>query len=351
MKIASIFSILFITFTSHHVFAWGDMGHKITAAIAEQTVSAKTKDFIRGILGVEPFANAAVWPDLSRDDARFAKRNGGNNDFGPYHFCEIPTGHDYKSNPHKSEKDAYGAIVNSQKILTGKYSREEKILALRYLIHVVGDVHQPLHVGNGFDLGANACQIKWRNSQMNLHSFWDDEMVRHVGYTYAKETVNKKPAKYLNDYLNVLKKKYPESFTLAAKEKQSTGSAGVEKWLMESQNIRESGVYPDNPDTMKDVKKGEEHKYRPYCDWFIDQEKGVKAPGSKIDFNKLPTLDAANYADKFVPVIEGQWLKGGLRLAKVLDEIADAALKAGADSIDESKEAEIIKNVQDALKN
>lgn len=342
--------LIFISslFVSQNVFAWGDLGHKLVANIAEQTVNAKTKDFIRGVLGVEPLANAAVWPDLSRDDARFAKRNGGHNDFGSYHFCEIETGHDYKSTPHKAEKDAYGAILNSQKVLVGKASREEKMIALRYLIHVVGDIHQPLHVGNGFDLGGNACQVKWKNYQLNLHSFWDDELVKYVGETYA--TDGKKPAKYLNDYINVLKKKYPDSFSASAKNKESTGAAALEKWLLESQSIRESGIYPDKPEDMKDVKKGEEHKFRPYCDWFVDQDKGVKGPGSKIDFNKLPTLDKA-YADKFVPVVEAQWLKGGLRLAKILDEVADAALKGGANSIDESQETQILKSVQEALKN
>ncbi len=326
------------------------MGHQIVANIAEQTVNSKTKDFIRGVLGVEPMANAAVWPDLVRDDSRFAKRGSPVNDFSPYHFCSLETGHDYKSNPRKAEKDAYGAILNSQKILIGRHSREEKMIALRYLIHLVGDIHQPLHVGNGFDMGGNACQIKWKNGQMNLHSFWDSSLVNYVGETYADAGHTKKPAKFLNDYISVLKKKYPESFTASAKDKQGSGSGAVEKWLEESQAIREGGVYPDKSEDMKDVKKGEEYKSRPYCDWYADQDKGIKGQGSRIDFNRIPVIDKS-YADKYAPVIESQLLKGGLRLGKILDEVADSALRSGADGISDSEETEILKKVQNVLKN
>lgn len=346
MKNLILISSLFV---SQNVFAWGDMGHQIVANVAEQTINSKTKDFIRGVLGVEPMANAAIWPDLVRDDHRFAKRGSPVNDFSPYHFCSVETGHDYKSSPRRPEKDAYSAIMNSQKVLVGRASREEKMIALRYLVHLVGDIHQPLHVGNGFDMGGNACQIKWKNGQINLHSFWDSTLVTYVGETYANEGHSKRPAKFLNDYINVLKKKYPGSFTAGEKEKQSAGSNGVEKWLQESQAIREGGVYPDKAEDMKNTKKGEEYKSRPYCDWYAEQDKGVKGPGSRIDFNRLPNLDKS-YADKYAPVVESQLLKGGLRLAKILDEVADSALRSGADSIDDSEETEILKKVQNALK-
>ena len=73
------------------------------------------------------------------------------------------------------------------------------MIALRYLAHVMGDITMPFHVGNGYDRGANGCQIAWQRSatatpsKTNLHSFWDDALVLYLGTTYADQATGKRP--------------------------------------------------------------------------------------------------------------------------------------------------------------
>lgn len=349
-------------------FSWGDMGHQIVGEVADQTVNPSTREFLRSVLGIEPLSVSAIWPDHVRDSSDFghkdpdpAKRDEDSHDFGNFHFCEIATGYDYKTNPVRAAKDCHGAVVNAVELLkdtTGKYKREEKMLALRYMIHVMGDIHQPLHVGNGHDLGGNACQVAWKKTAngtatpMNLHSFWDDVLVQYLGESYADSAATpKRPAaRYLGQYMENLKRRYPTWFTNQSKMDNSKGD--VDQWLLESQALRENGLYPDDPSQMAGVPKGEEYKNRPYCDWFVDQNKGVKGPGSSIDKSKIPVLDKT-YADRFAPLIETQMIKGGLRLAATLDQIADEVSKTRKNStpIDDAAKDAILKSVQDALRN
>lgn len=358
---------LSVFLASPQAFSWSDMGHQIVGAIAEETIEPQTKDFVRGILGVEALSVAAIWPDHERDDSRFGhkeadpdKRDADNHDFASYHFCEIPTGYNYQNKPNKDVKDCHGAITNAVKILkdtSDSTSREEKMIALRYLVHVVGDVHQPLHVGNGHDLGANACQIQWKKSaahpiRLNLHSFWDNDMVQYVGQSFAKDPGNpsKRPALYLGDYMTNMKRIYPQWF--GENGKQLYGKADLDQWLLESQQIRESGLYPDNLTQVPPSKPGEEYKNRPYCDWYVDQDRGIKGPGSKIDPTKIPVLDP-KYAEQFRETVQMQLLKGGLRLAATLDQIAKEVANSGKPyhSIDDGTQEMILKKIQDSFRN
>lgn len=342
-------------FAGTQAHAWGDLGHSIVGAVAEQTMKPETKDYIRGILGVEPLAVAAIFPDHVRDDERFghkdsdvSKRAADDHDFGDYHFCEIPTGFTYDSKPGKDPKDCFGAIQGSIAILKdGAAPRAEKQLALRYLAHVIGDIMQPLHVGNGFDLGGNACQVTIQESpnrnpvRANLHSFWDEGIVTFLGTTYADPDQKIGNAKYLNQYMSAFQRLRPEMLTAQAKAQYGTGTP--KDWMLESQAIRENGLYPDAPGSMAGVPKGEEAKHRPYCNWFEDQAASKLGPGSQIDKTKIPVIDLA-YEKKFAPVVETQLLKGGLRLATVLDEIAAAQPKAP--KMTDSMQEKVLADVQ-----
>jgi hypothetical protein len=134
-------------------------------------------------------------------------------------------------------------------------------------------------------------------------------------------------------------------FKEAAKQ-QYGGNLDIVAWLEEAAQLRET-IYPDKAEDMKDVKKGEEYKNRPYCGWYLNQEKD-KSTVNKVDRTKLPTLDKA-YQDKFAPVVEKQLLVAGLRLAAVIDAIA--AKSATPSPIDDAQQDKIIKAVQEALRN
>jgi len=357
--------ILIAIFFAHssYVFAWGEMGHKIVGIVAEETMSKEAKDMVRGIIGIEPLYVSAIWPDLVRDDARFGTRTNpadpgsAVHDFAPFHFCEVPVGFDYKSKPNKIEKDCHSAMKYTLDLIKDpKNLRETKMIALRYLIHVVGDVHHPLHVGNAYDRGGNACQIFWNKSgspkevstKMNLHFFWDETMVDYVREGYAKENQGKAP-RYAGEFFRAIKKKNPDLFMEKAKEQYGSGS--LVDWIMESQSARE-GIYPDKAEDMKDVKKGEEYKNRPYCLWYLNQDTDKNpAPGSQIIEAKIPTLTSV-YADQNAAYTEMQLIKAGLRLAYLLDQAA-LEMKSQPDTpkLDDQMQESILKKIQDTLKN
>ncbi len=353
-------------------FPWGDVGHQIVGDIAEQTADERTKQFVRGILGVESLAVASIWPDHVRDDSRFGDKKHvskehyvEHHDYSQFHQSEIPTGSTFDSREKKPSKDAHGAITNAMTVLIEKsYGRNEKIIALRYLVHVVGDIHQPLHVGNGYDRGANGCKIKWEDSidgklmmrNMNLHSFWDSEIVEYMGAKLRKsDNPRGNDPKYFAEYIKLLKKFNATRFTKEAKQAHiddlspAERSAVITRWLEESKTIRENGLYPDKPGSMKDVPFGEEYKNRSYCHWFRDQENDNEpANGWEIDPAAIPLLDSA-YGDKFALVVEKQLITAGLRLAVILDYIARNAQTPAP--MNDAEQESIIKRVHDSLKN
>lgn len=327
------------TLVAPAAMAWDDLGHSVVGGIAEQNLEPGTAAWIRGLIGIEPLSVAAIFPDHVRDDQRFGhqvpkgqSKAGDDNNFDDYHFCEIPAGTTYDTKPNKDPKDCYGAIQGSIAILKdSSSSREEKGIALRYLVHVMGDITQPLHVGNGADLGGNLCQIHFKNQPkpVNFHSFWDGQMVFAVG-----DAVH---GKYDGEIVAGLKQAHADLFTEAAKAQYGQGS--VKDWLAEAAQIRDSGLYPD--DQVTGVVKGQETTTRPYCGSMI-------AGAAQIDPSQIPNLDQA-YISKWEPVTEMQLIKGGLRLAKTLDDIA-AQVAAGQPSINDQQQQSILSDVQAKFK-
>ena len=330
--------------------AWGDLGHQIVGAVAEARMLPETRDFVRGILGIEPVAIAANWPDHVRDDARFSHKDS---DFAPFHFSEIPTGFSFTTRLTKNAKDAYSALIGASKILVqgSGATNEEKLIALRYLIHVVGDIHQPLHVGNGFDRGGNECHIKLKpkTKPENLHKLWDTNLVLKLGDTY-KNPENGKSPRYYPQFISAMKMKASTKFNaekLVFETKDDASfSADFSKsligWLDQSAKYRET-IYPDDLNGNPEA-----YKMRNYCRWYIDQEKGTLSDTSATsikdaDAKLLPT----DYVTKNVPLVESRLIDGGLHLAAVLDAIAIRAKANNANQnlITDEKQDAILKRL------
>ena len=97
---------------------------------------------------------------------------------GDWHWCTIPDGEDYETGKHKGQ--AVEKVNEFIKTLKRKNTTtEEKQVALKFLVHLVGDLHQPLHVGNGADRGGNSVRLKWFGESSNLHSIWDTKLIQH----------------------------------------------------------------------------------------------------------------------------------------------------------------------------
>lgn len=296
MKIKSMVIICSALIYSHMAWSWGDLGHSAVGEIAERNLTPKAKAFVQSIIGIEPLAVSATWPDHVRDDARFKK-------FDPYHFWDMPEGVSFVDFPEaqRAERDAQTIIAQAPELLTSdKVNIKEKMILLRYFVHVVGDVHQPLHLGNPFDRGANLCDVKLSvdGKLLKLHSVWDSQIVdfireqsKFTGYfTY-------------NDLVKIVLKDVKAPRKITGEPKQ---------WNDETRKLQ-SVAYPDAKDGIKT-------EDRPYCKQVDPVTQ--KVVNGKYDVTKIPVLDE-NYKNTAAKVIKKQILLGGLRLAYMLNKMAE----------------------------
>ena len=304
-----IFLVLNAFLMSHQVLAWGDLAHEAVGEIAERNLTPKAKAFVVSILGVETLAYASIFPDIVRPDKRFLGYN-------PYHFLAVPYGKRYEglSEEEKVDKDANVIIQKAKDVFTNPaYSQAQKSLMLKYLIHVVGDVHQPLHVGNGDDIGANLCYVfvynKSKLEKVNLHYVWDILLVEEIKRNFLKEHKNIKHFTY-SDFVGLI---LSENKGATALNYQSVSQEPIMTWYQESQQLH-SRVYPDKKETAPNQ--------RSYCKKFDEKTKQVI--NGNYDESKLPILNQ-KYINESLKIIKKQILKGGYHLAALLNKIATSS--------------------------
>ncbi len=155
-------------------FGWGQTGHRVTGAVADHYLSGLARANVRLLLGTETLAQAATWPDDMRSDpAQFWQKTAG-----PFHYVTVPAGSSRAATGAPAEGDAVTALARFAETLRDpNASAEEKRLALRFSIHIVGDLHQPLHAGRPGDRGGNDFKVSWFGEPSNLHSVWDSKMI------------------------------------------------------------------------------------------------------------------------------------------------------------------------------
>lgn len=167
---------LVLAFGSPAVFAWGDEGHAIVAQIAEANLTPAARREVARLLAVEPGAtmeSVASWADQVRNGStarwHFVNFDRGDCTYRPQRQC--PGG-----------ECIVDALAREERVLAdtaaGDAARE---VALKYVIHLVGDAHQPLHAGAFDDRGGNRYQIYFDGRGSNLHAFWDSGMIRALG--------------------------------------------------------------------------------------------------------------------------------------------------------------------------
>ncbi len=154
--------------------AWGAVAHELIAEAAEAQLSPATKAKVDEILAVEPGASLvsiSTWADRVRTPSTAAwhymnfERNGG---------CQYEQARDCPEG-----KCVIEAIHRQVEVLRTSKDPEERIKALKWVVHLVGDVHQPLHAAFGDDKGGNLFQIQAFGKGGNLHSLWDSGMVNN----------------------------------------------------------------------------------------------------------------------------------------------------------------------------
>lgn len=154
--------------------AWGQTGHRVTGAIAEAHLSGLARAKIQQILGHETLVEASTWPDEMRSDpAAFWQKTAT-----PWHYVTVPPGQTHAHVGAPPEGDAASALKRFAATLRDpKASLEDKRLALRFIVHVVGDLHQPLHAGKPGDRGGNDVKVSFFGDETNLHSVWDSGLI------------------------------------------------------------------------------------------------------------------------------------------------------------------------------
>ena len=181
--------------TSTQALAWGANGHRIVARIAENLLSPTATSAVRDLIGPETLVDVANWADEIRSDLRWRHAS-------PWHYVNIPDGKTYESSAKNPDGDIIQKLHDFVATLRDpNRSSEDKQVALKWLVHLVGDVHQPLHVGRKEDRGGNSIRVEWFGESKNLHSVWDSSLIEsqklsfseYAGFIDAKVSVQVEP--------------------------------------------------------------------------------------------------------------------------------------------------------------
>ncbi len=257
-KILLVFLIWAIA--SDSALGWGLLGHRIVGEIAERHLSAKAKREIRKILGNETLAMSANWADFIKSDTSYRYLNS-------WHYMNIKPGISREELFSQLQNDTTANIYNRLNFLTGELKGNKNLdharkkLYLRLIVHLVGDIHQPMHAGRPADLGGNRIQLHWFYEPSNLHKVWDEDLINYQQLSYTEYT------RWID-------------FT-SKQQRKEWQAARPDEWLFESFQIAER-LYAG-------VSKGDKLKY-------------------EYNFMHVETLN-------------DRLLKGGVRLAGLLNEL------------------------------
>jgi hypothetical protein len=172
-------------------YAWGVLGHRIVGEIAESYLTKHTKKEIAKILGNESVAMSSNWADFIKSDPSY-------NYLSSWHYV------DFNGGLSQDEVLAYLATDTATDAYTkinflvdqlkhrDNLDQDKKVMYLRLLIHIVGDIHQPLHVGHIDDKGGNTIKVLWFGNRVNLHQVWDEKLInfQQLSYTEYAKAIN-----------------------------------------------------------------------------------------------------------------------------------------------------------------
>ncbi len=260
----SAFFLIFSVFFNAEIFAnqqfWGATGHRIIGEIATSHLTSKAKKNVRKILGTESVAISSNWADFIKSDT--TKRH-----LDPWHYINVKSGLTYEAFLAQLQKDTIVDAYTKINFIIGQFKNktlpeEDKRFYLRMLVHLVGDIHQPLHVGRLEDLGGNRIKVFWFNETTNLHALWDDKLIEFQKLSYSEYTQN------INHVEETKKREWQ--------------SQPISMWLFDSYQFAEK-IYG-----------------------------GITQNEPKLGFR---------YNYDYVEIMNTQLLKGGVRLAGLLNEL------------------------------
>lgn len=259
MKRILSFIILFstsIAISAPLTLQWGKTGHRATAEIASKYLTPQAKKAVNEILDGESMALVANYGDDIKSDKSMDK-------YKVWHYLNIPEGKTYEEVKDQLPKEnLLNAIEECKKGLKDNAtSHEQKQFYLKMLIHIIGDLHQPLHLGHLNDRGGNSIIVFWFGDVTNLHSVWDDKMLESYQMSYSE-------------------------------------IANTQKQLTEAQ--------------IKDIQKGSVVDWLKEIHLLTNKVYASAENGDRLQYK---------YMYDWMSVVRNQINKGGIRLAKILNDI------------------------------
>jgi hypothetical protein len=155
-------------------WSWGRIGHRVAARMTEDRLSPHALAAVRDLLGPgASLADVATWADEQREISGT----------GPWHYVNVPiTEPRYDSKFCSPAGCVISKIEDFKRVLMNPGAgKSEKQQALKFLVHLIEDLHQPLHVGDTGSRGGNLIQVRFYNVGSNLHRVWDSQIIeRHT---------------------------------------------------------------------------------------------------------------------------------------------------------------------------
>lgn len=271
--------------------AWGVVGHTTIGILAEQQLTPTARRAVESLLALEDhqhLSEVAVWADEWR---------ATHPETGPWHYLDIPISETHYDPTRDCPKDEciipkineFVAILQD-----ATKPAQDRLIALKYVVHFVGDIHQPLHAGENHDKGGNGISVKYDGQiasgagkyKLTLHGVWDTTFIdRKAHFTEGPGMTQESLGTASEDLAKTLR-------TAIRQDPQWTAT-GLDPvlWAVESHDLARDVAYA-----------------------------GIVGPGAASpDPNDVIALDQA-YADRAWPVIERQLVKAGARLANTLNK-------------------------------
>ena len=163
--------------SSISAFGWGPKGHDVVAAIAERHLTKKTKKALNELLDGKSIVYYSSWMDNIQNSPYW---NDGYNKTKTWHYANVDKGLTYQT----MEKNKVGDVITGLEMLTKELTENYdnltdsmKVDYVKMIVHMVGDMHCPMHAGRLSDRGGNQMKVKWFGQNTNLHSVWDSKMI------------------------------------------------------------------------------------------------------------------------------------------------------------------------------
>lgn len=207
--------------------AWGATGHRVVAAIAWSRLSPQARRDLRELAprGRRGFSERALWADEVRGTEAYGWS-------GPLHYLNVTRGDTEVGRPEACDAPGPGCVMSAIERYEAVLADEDATVdaraeAVAFLLHFVGDIHQPLHCGYADDRGGNDTHLNFSGAPTNLHRIWDDQLMDARAERWRPMT-----RRLLRGISSAQAQRWLEAETPAM-------------WAQESLDLLRSGLYPE----------------------------------------------------------------------------------------------------------